>query len=322
MAYAIAVNAKPADIARFERRGVKVINLPGSREKYGEVLATTFRELREYWRDNVISVSKVTEEKPLRELLLPRETSSRLCFFSLPLDLMPFYRERIFPLAEEFGFVPVTADEVVSPGDNITAKIDALIDRSAVMIVDVSSRWTLAELHMALARVKGTEARNNPRSRLQLGIVVAKDDLLPAAASGLMQFHRSDVLSEQIEQFIDRIRNWFAEIGIQAREFRTEEPRRLYDAREFRASVIAAMTLLETSLRERLGKSTWTDSRRPMPLRSLIDSAILSNEITQDARPQIDRWMKIRNAAVHTARDVGKNEAREIVEGVEQLLNL
>ena len=35
MAYTIAVNAHTADIARFERRGVKVINLPGSRDKYG-----------------------------------------------------------------------------------------------------------------------------------------------------------------------------------------------------------------------------------------------------------------------------------------------
>src|SRR5580692_12010639 len=93
MAYTLAVNASNADVARFERRGVKVINLPGSREKYGEVLAGAFKELREYMRDNVISVSKVTEEQPLRELLLPRDSTTRLCFFSLPLELLSFYRE-------------------------------------------------------------------------------------------------------------------------------------------------------------------------------------------------------------------------------------
>ena len=42
MAYAIMVNARPGDIARFERRGVKVVNLPGSREKYGDVLSGGF----------------------------------------------------------------------------------------------------------------------------------------------------------------------------------------------------------------------------------------------------------------------------------------
>jgi hypothetical protein len=90
MAYSIAVSARPADIARFERRGVKVINLPGNRDKYGEVLAGAFSELTEYVRSNVIAVSKVTEEKPLRELLLPRGAATRLCFFSLPLELLPF----------------------------------------------------------------------------------------------------------------------------------------------------------------------------------------------------------------------------------------
>ena len=71
MAYTIAVNARTADIARYERRGVKVINLPGSRDKYGEVLAATFKELREYMRDNVIAVSKVTEENPFGNCCCP-----------------------------------------------------------------------------------------------------------------------------------------------------------------------------------------------------------------------------------------------------------
>jgi len=56
----------------------------------------------------------VTEEAALRELLLPRDATTRLCFFSLPLELLPFYRERVFPAVEEAGFVPVTADDVVS----------------------------------------------------------------------------------------------------------------------------------------------------------------------------------------------------------------
>jgi hypothetical protein len=141
-AYAIAVGARQSDISRFERRGVNVINLPGSRERYGAVLAVTFAELREYLREKVLSVSRVTGERPLRELLLPRDTSTRLCFFSLPLELLPFYRELVFPAVEEAGFVPVTADDVVSPGDNISAKIDALIDRSSVMVAELSSEWT------------------------------------------------------------------------------------------------------------------------------------------------------------------------------------
>jgi len=86
LAYALVVDARDADVARFERRGVKVINLPGSNSDYGEVLSQTFAQLREYFMDNVISVSSVTEEEPLRELSLPRDTVTRLCLFVLPLE--------------------------------------------------------------------------------------------------------------------------------------------------------------------------------------------------------------------------------------------
>jgi hypothetical protein len=40
MAYTLKLNARTADIARFERRGVKVINLPGTWDRYGEVWLT------------------------------------------------------------------------------------------------------------------------------------------------------------------------------------------------------------------------------------------------------------------------------------------
>jgi hypothetical protein len=202
MAYTIAVNAHTADIARFERRGVKVTNLPGSRDKYGEVLATTFRELREYMRDNVIAVSKVTEERPLQELLLPRDAATRLCFFSLPLELLPFYRERVFPLVEELGFVPITADDVVSPGDNVSAKLDALIDRAAVMVAELTSSWTMAEYRMAIARIKGAEADSAHRKSLRLIIVVSDTEQVPPSAQGFPTLTRPNKITSDPEGFI------------------------------------------------------------------------------------------------------------------------
>jgi hypothetical protein len=86
-AYAVMVNAKPGDIARFERRGVKVVNLPGTRERYGAVLAEAFAELREYRREHAGSTLKATEERPLEQFLLPRDAMTRLCLFATPLDV-------------------------------------------------------------------------------------------------------------------------------------------------------------------------------------------------------------------------------------------
>ena len=50
LAYVLCVGARPADVTRFERRGVKVINLAGNKSKYGEILSDAFGELKNYWR--------------------------------------------------------------------------------------------------------------------------------------------------------------------------------------------------------------------------------------------------------------------------------
>lgn len=320
MAYTIAVNARPADVARFERRGVKVINLPGAREKYGDVLAVTFKELREYLRDNVINVSKVTEEQPLRELLLPRDATTRLCFFSLPLELLPFYRERVFPVVEDAGFVPVTADDVVTPGDNISAKLDTLIDRSAVMVVELTSAWTLAEYRMALARIKGAEANLGQRKQLHLIVVVTDQEQVPPSAKGFLVLTRPSKLTNDSDGFIADLNGILRRIAAETGIERQAEPKRLFDAKEYRAAVISAMTLLEATLRERLNKSPWPQVRRPMSMRSLIDHAVEQNIIQPALRTQIDSWIRLRNEVVHSSIAIGKAQAREMIDGVLALL--
>lgn len=320
MAYTIAVNARPADVARFERRGVKVINLPGVREKYGDVLAATFKELREYLRDNVINVSKVTEEQPLRELLLPRDATTRLCFFSLPLELLPFYRERVFPVVEDAGFVPVTADDVVTPGDNISAKLDTLIDRSAVMVVELTSAWTLAEYRMALARIKGAEADLGQRKQLHLIVVVTDQEQVPASAKGFPLLTRPNKLTDDPDGFIADLNGILRRIAAETGIERQAEPKRLFDAKEYRAAVISAMTLLEATLRERLNKSPWPQVRRPMSMRSLVDHAVEQNIIQPVLRTQIDSWIRLRNEVVHSSIAIGKAQAREMIDGVLALL--
>jgi hypothetical protein len=321
MAYTLAVNARSADIARFERRGVKVINLTGGRENYGEVLAGAFKELREYMRDNVISVSKVTEEQPLRELLMPRDSATRLCFFSLPLDLLPFYRERVFPVAEEAGFVPVTADDVVTPGDNVSAKLDALIDRASVMVVDLTSPWTTAEYRMAIARLKGAEAESPNRRPLRLIVVVTHSEQVPPSAQDLPVIRRPNKITDEPEAFVTELGNDLRTIAVEIGLGSLAEPKRLFEAREYRAAVISAMTLLEGKLRERLNKIPWPQTRRPLSLRSLVDQAVEQRIIQPEVKMRIDSWMRTRNEVVHSSMPIARAQAHQIVEGVMELIN-
>jgi hypothetical protein len=320
MAYTLAVNAKPADVARFERRGVKVINLPGTREKYGEVLSATFRELREYVRDNVIAASKVTEEQPLRELLLPRDAATRLCFFSLPLELLPFYWERVFPVVEQAGFVPVTADDLIAPGDNVSAKLDALIDRASVMVAEVSSDWTMAEFRMAIARLNALEGNSSQQKPFQLIVVVNDIDKVPVSIHSFRVLRRPNLLTDDAEGFVADLGGTLRAIAEATGMERQAEPRRLFEVREYRASVISAMTLLEAKLRERFNKVPWPQARRPLSMRSLIDQALAEGLVTPEVRNRIDSWMRVRNEVVHSSMAVSRAQALEIVNGVLALI--
>lgn len=320
MAYAIVVNARPGDIARFERRGVKVINLPGTRDRYGQVLAEAFAELREYRREHAGPTLKPTEEKPLEQLLLPRDAMTRLCLFATPLDVLPFYKQYIFPLAEAAGFVPVAASDVVNLGESISAKIDTLIDRAAVMVVDATTRNTVAELGWALGRAKESSNRPN-RQPLRVIPVLTDGARLPSDISGTFYITRPVTLSED-SGFVGILAQTFARLAEEMGHVQTLEPRRLYEAKEYRAAVIAAMSLLEAELRQRLDKEPWDKVEGPMSMRQLFIRGVRSNRITNVNESQIDSWLRLRNTAVHTTLPVGRIEAKAVVEGVERSLGL
>lgn len=318
--YALTVGARPSDVARFERRGVKTINLPGTSQKYGDVLADAFDELAEYMRDNVISVSKVKEERPLRELILPRDATTRLCFFSLPLDLLSFYRDRVFPVVEEIGFVPITADDVITPGDTVSAKIDALIDRASIVVIEWGSQWTNAEYLMAVARRKGSSERRSSRQPLHLIVVITDGEQLPPPVTGYETVVRQSLLSDESDAFVEELRARLSALAgtIGINEF--DEPRKLLAVQQYRAAVVSAMTLLESALRDQMRKKAWTDVQRPMSMRSLIDRAIEDGIILPKPRKQLREWMHVRNQVAHTPQQISRAKAHAIVEGVLDVL--
>lgn len=310
-AYAISVGAKPADVARFARRGVTVINLPGTREKYGDVLAAAFEELANHWREKVLTVSTVTEEEPLRELLLPRDAATRLCFFAVPLNRLPYYRDRVFPSVAALGLVPVTADDVVSPGDSISAKIDALMDRSTAIVVEVGSSWTTMELKLALARVK----EGATRSPL---VVILESTRPPEGVNLDNTLIRRITLRSESDGAIDELIAALRQI-VPLDLLRRNEAKRLLDAKEYRAAVIAAMSYLEATLRERLDKPNWGRVNRPMSLRNLVQLGVDQQVIVPANLEKIEGWMRTRNEAVHSNTVVTKQQAQEIVDGVLRL---
>ena len=307
-AYALSVGAGPSEVARFERRGVKLINLDRNRSKFREVLVETFAELAGYWRQNVLVRSQVVEEEPLHELLLPAETSTRLCFLALPLSAHPFYREWVFPALREAGLVPVTADQVVSPGDAVVAKVDALISRAFLVVVDASTEFTMAEARMALGRKRAD------RTLIVVGEEAPEPVGLPMDSRVI---RRPDLASVDMGGFLDELVEWLQHT-VSRLESTVGEPRRLLDAGEPRAAVISAITRLEVALRERMDVP-FDVRRRTASIRGLIGNAHQRELLGSYPVGDVLEWLRIRNEAVHHNRRVTQSIARRIVDAVEQI---
>jgi len=307
-AYAIRVGGTPQESARFERRGVKVINIPGRQSKYGEILAAVFNELREYQESTVIQASQITDESALRELSLPIGATTRLCFFSTPSALSSRYKESLFPIAQQYGFVPITADAILSPADSVGAKIDALLAKANVAVVDLGSDWTKIEYQTALWKL-GPERILVIADKADAGIAdVARQKLLLRPRASFAD----------AEDFLREVAKWFsvrAEVTTSTLE---EEPERFLKMGYTRAAVIAATTLLEVSLRRRL--DLISEPTRPMGLGQLTGLAASKEVLSREAEGKIRIWSRIRNAAVHTPKPISVRDARAVVQGVRELL--
>jgi SIR2-like domain len=320
-AYALMVGASASDVARFERRGVHVINLPGSKKRYGEILASTFRELREHWLRGVIGVSAVKEEKPLRELRMPFDAGSRLCFFALPVDQLAPYRDKIFPAIEAAGFVPVTADDVVSPGDSIAAKIEALIERATAVIVEPTTPGTQSEMYIALGRLRGTDGSSRRRGApFRLIIVREARAQVPSDMAGVEILIRPANWLDEPDQFVNDLVHRIQLAVPNGEPPRGQEARRLLNAGEYNAAIIAAISHLEATLRQRLDRQPWDEVRRPMSLGSLVNRALAADEIQQEAGAFIMDWIPLRNSVVHTGARATRQQATVVVEGVLRIL--
>jgi len=305
-AYALGVGVRSVDIARYERRGVKVISLPGKASEYGNILSVLFQELHNYWLDKIPEVSTVTTEELLIELALPRDAKTRLCFFAIPYKLLPFYRSNVFPIFKRYGFTPITGSDVISPGESIIAKISSLIERATLIVADISSSpWVITELGMAIGKDR------------RIIVVKEEDAEIPPMIQMFEYIERpKGLVPQNIDVFLSKLENYVRKISKELFLQLSEEPRRLLKKGEYRAAVISAISLLEAELREEL----LTEIRRPIPLVKLLESCVQYGYIPTDKLPSIKQWVSIRNQLVHTKESISQRKASQIVEGVMSIL--
>lgn len=307
-AYVLQVGAPAHTVARYERRGVKVINLPKTPGRsYGEILEIVFRELLEHWSSKVISLSTATEPEPQAELSLPSSAQSRLAFFSVPTRYAAVYKARIYPIAERYGFNPIMAADVVAPGDNIMAKVYALIERSAIVVADLSSQNTMLEVGMVLSK----EGMAKPL------ILITEDQAsVPFDIAGHQVIRRPRSFDEDSPAFIKAIESAFANAFSKISPSLEDEPSRLLEKKEYRAAVIAAFSLLEHDLRQLFELSGLDIFAARSSLGMLLEYARKEEVFSDKEYQKIRSHVAIRNRIAHTRSEVSSAQAKAIVREV------
>ena len=307
-AYVLTAGAGQAEIARYERRGIKVINLSDDTKNYGRVLADAFSELKDYWSTNVFAGARAHEEDALQELSLPSGAATRLCLFAMPMSNQPFYRERIFPLVREAGLVPVTGDEIFPTGENWLAKMEALIARSFLVVVDVSSQYTKVEGAIAIS-VKPASS---------VCVIVENGISIPGEFRNQEMIRRPTLTSLDVGEFVEQFSNWLYRSTTKLQDTLESEMHRLLEVKEYRAAVISAITNLEAILRDKLDDLEGRSSRR-VSLRHMLRKASEHDLLGRRDVEQVEEWLRVRNEVVHSSGAVSSQRAHAIVRGVEEI---
>lgn len=307
-AYTLAVGIQSYNIARYNRRGIKVISLGGTRSKYGNILKTLFEELNEFWMDKIPEVSTITDEKSLIEFSLPRDAQIRLCFFAIPFVLLSFYRSNIFPIFKRYGFTPITATDIITSGENITAKISSLIERATLVVADISSsKYVISEINMALTKKRKVIIIKEERTEVPFEIKSYEYIERPRNMDPL-----------KIKLFISKLEEYVKRISRRLVNQMSEEPIRLLNKGENRAAVLSAFILLETELRERLPE----DEVRNLSLSSLLNLHFKKGNIPMEKQNVVTEWRYIRNQLVHTKIRLNKSRAERIVKEIMDFIQM
>ncbi|WP_417836724.1 SIR2 family protein [Thalassospira tepidiphila] len=345
-AYAILVDANAAEIARYNRRSVKVINLPGKKKNYGKILEKLFLEIHEYWQKNAISQESVKSEDPLIELMLPQNTATRLCYFSVPRDHLSIYRKMIFPTVEDLGFVPVVIDDVASEGDNIRSKRESLISRASIAVIDTGFGHLFTQDDLKFSINKKTEREKKGSPPLHVVHVTEKS---PSNKLAKHTIHRGNLFDQDLDRYIVQLAETLSQFIPEKEKIFLNEARNLMRSGEYRSALICAIIHLESNLRyfiETKGEYNlkpdvgtitplntipisvpiYNESHipkyrsRPLPLRKIIDIALEIEFLTKEEHKDILKFIYLRNEAVHTAKNIRENNAQEAIKLVSSIL--
>lgn len=305
LAYCVMVDASKTEIARFERRNVKVINLPGKKSEYRKILKQFFEEIKQLIDEKTPKLMKATNDRAIEELLLPDE-ESRVCYIAAPFPKIPFLKEMLYPVLYKCGVTPISLDEIILPSDNWMTKSEALTRKSFMAVVDISGDnknvlWELGSLN------------NSNKDLILISEQNGGFSLYPEKPQNnkvRVLFYSTGNTDNFISQFEDSV----MEITKNNRLNNLDEAKRLLKKNEYDAAVISAFRALEKALREFCGV------KYNLSLGQMFKEIVTKHKEIKVDNDEITTLVKTRNNLVHAHISVNKTKAVELIKIVEGIL--
>ena len=302
LAYCAMVDASRTEISRFERRNIKVINLPGKKEHYPGILKDFFYEIKTLISQNSTQLFQTTDNTLKEELILPDEIN-RLCYIAAPHQIISQIKENIFPILSDYSIKPITLDEVLFPSDNWLVKSELLIQKSNLALVDLSQNNSnvIWELNTLLKNNKHIICIAQENSLIDIrfknkNIIYYKS------------FDDQDFLT-QLENYILSFVHEFASNGI-------EEANRLFKLKEYNAAAISAFRYLEEYIRK--SSIDIYQYKRPYSLSLMLQTLREQDIIHNISDSEIKQYIGLRNELVHTDFSITKFQASSVINFVKK----
>ncbi|WP_454804662.1 SIR2 family NAD-dependent protein deacylase [Mucilaginibacter phyllosphaerae] len=320
-AYVISIGSSKQAVTKYERRLVKVINLPKpSGKDYGDILEEVFDEFRDFWAKELPNHSSITEEGTKIQLSLNEDLNSRLVYFAIARNDVSFYRKYIFPVIEGLNYVPVTIEEFAPSYGNRLATMVSLVEKSAYVIVDVSTSENSSEFSMVINSGKDRERIIALVNLKSPGGFKGSYDILPTEdRAGILFIVKPPNFLDDPDSFAENFEESFRQQTSNNIGSIKGEPQRLFNKNEYVAAVVSAITLLEDALRNQF---KYEQSGRFIPLSELIKLAVNKNLIDKKEYLNLSDWIALRNRFVHTSeRYITRQQAKKIIDQTSEIIN-
>ncbi len=311
--YCIQVDASNEVVAKFERRGVNVINLRSARgQTYKETMVEFFRQLHDYL-DNAFQRRVSSSEEDSKEQLMLSREDNNLCFVAASKNRIAYLRKILNPIITESGAVPLWPDNVqVKDGMDYRAAMYAAARRSRMRIFDVS------EFDGNIEALLQESLREDAESTILISedSGVSSDKILAGGYNVIPYIvdeeDGSGDYRDSNSRFIEALRSFLCKKYAVEKTGVLEGAKRLFKSGEYDAAVVSAWTELEAYV------------RREYPYKNSTSFIARLNDLIDgesQLRHDLIQVRRLRNEVVHGVVMAREKDAKRAIDVVSKFLS-